>query len=109
MIYCDRIYDLLSQKSGKKVKMECYIDPSSQQVVSRFANMTERLIFSTEHYYAVTQEAFKERKSISMRLTDHEIRKRSHLVVGFTLMNQTAQGPVKEVSKLNFVELCGSE
>lgn len=27
MIYCDRIYDLLSTKSGKKVKKEHYIDP----------------------------------------------------------------------------------
>lgn len=26
MIYCDRVYDLLSQKSGKKVKKEHYID-----------------------------------------------------------------------------------
>ena len=27
MIYCDRVYDLLSTKSGKKVKKEHYIDP----------------------------------------------------------------------------------
>ena len=27
MIYCDRVYDLLASKSGKKVKREQYIDP----------------------------------------------------------------------------------
>jgi hypothetical protein len=48
MIYCDKIYDLLSNKSGKKVSKEHYIDPVSQQVVSRFVNMTERLILNLE-------------------------------------------------------------
>lgn len=53
MIYCDRVYDLLSLKSGKKVKKECYIDPQSQQVVSKFTNMTERLILNLESYYSM--------------------------------------------------------
>ena len=29
MIYCEKIYDLLSNKSGKKVSKEHYIDPVS--------------------------------------------------------------------------------
>ena len=53
MIYCDRIYDLLSQKSGKKVKKESYIDQNSQQVVSKFVNMTERVVLNLEQYYAL--------------------------------------------------------
>ena len=52
MIYCDRIYDLLSTKSAKKVKREHYIDPQSQQVVSKFVNMTEKLVLNLEQYYA---------------------------------------------------------
>ena len=53
MIYCDRIYDLLSNKSAKKVKKEHYIDPQSLQVVSKFVNMTERLVLNLEQYYAL--------------------------------------------------------
>lgn len=49
MIFCDRIYDLLSAKSAKKnVKIEHYIDQSSQQVVTKFSNMTEKIILSLE-------------------------------------------------------------
>lgn len=86
MIYCDRIYDLLSTKSGKKVKRESYIDPASQQVVTKFVNMTERLVFNLENYYTMVQDAFKERKVISVKLTDHEVRKRSHLVISLALV-----------------------
>ena len=49
MIYCDKIYDLLCTKSAKKnVKIEHYIDPSSAQVVSKFTNMTEKLVLNLE-------------------------------------------------------------
>jgi hypothetical protein len=34
------------------------------------------------------QEAFKERKSISVKMQDHDIRKRSHLVVSLSLVTQ---------------------
>ena len=90
MIYCDRIYDLLSSKSAKKVKREHYIDPSSQQVVSKFVNMTEKIVLNLEQYYSLVQDAFKERKSISMKLSDHDIRKRSHLVISLALLTQGA-------------------
>ena len=54
MIYCDRIFDLLSTKSAKKsVKVEHYIDQGSQQVVTKFSNMTEKLVLSLEQYYAL--------------------------------------------------------
>ena len=46
---------------------------------------------------------------ISVKLTDHEIRKRSHLVISLALITQTPEGSVREVSRLNFAELCGSE
>ena len=48
MIYCDRIYDLLSNKQNKKVKMEHYIDKNSQQVVAKFVNMSERILLNSE-------------------------------------------------------------
>jgi len=45
-----------------------------------------------------------------MRLTDHDIRKRSHLVISLSLVTQTNDGgQVREISRLNFTELCGSE
>lgn len=86
MVYCDKIYDLLTQRPGTRVKLEHYIDPQSQQVVAKFTNMSERIVLTLEHYYAIVQDAFKERRAISMKLTDHDIRKRSHLVIAFTLV-----------------------
>lgn len=71
--------------------------------------MTERLVLNLESYYSMVQDAFKERKVISVKLTDHEIRKRSHLVISLALITQTPEGSVREVSRLNFAELCGSE
>jgi len=111
LIYCDRIFDLLSAKSSKKnVKLEHYIDQATSQVVTKFSNMTEKLVLSLEQYYAVIQDAFRERKTVSMRLTDHEIRKRSHLVISLGLVTQSKEGgPMREISRLNFAELCGSE
>lgn len=85
MIYCDRIFDLLGQ-SQHKVRLEQYIDRQSQQVVSRFVNISEKLILNLEQYYSAMQQAFKERKSISVKLQDHEIRKRSHLIVSLSLV-----------------------
>ena len=56
------------------------------------------------------QDAFKERKTISMKLTDHDIRKRSHLVISLGLTSQNRfDGSLREISRLNFTELCGSE
>jgi hypothetical protein len=54
------------------------------------------------------QDAFKERRTFSSKLTDHDIRKRSHLVVQFTLVRRLPIG-FQELSQLNFVELAGSE
>ena len=50
--------------------------------------MTERVVLNLEQYYVLVQDAFKERKSISMKLTDHDIRKRSHLVISMGLVAQ---------------------
>ena len=71
--------------------------------------MSEKVVLTLEHYYAIVQDAFKERRTLSMKLTDHDIRKRSHLVIGLTLVQQSSTGHMREVSKLNFTELCGSE
>ena len=54
--------------------------------MAKFTNMSERVVLTLEHYYAIVQDAFKERRSISMKLTDHDIRLRSHLVIAFTLV-----------------------
>ena len=71
--------------------------------------MTEKLVLNLEQYYVLIQDAFKERKTISVKLTDHEIRKRSHLIVSLGLVTQGADGNLRELSRLNFTELCGSE
>ena len=78
-------------------------------MVAKFSNMSEKVVLTLEHYYAIVQDAFKERRSLSMKLTDHDIRKRSHLVIGLTLVQQSSTGHMREVSKLNITELCGSE
>ena len=45
-----------------------------------------------------------------MKLTDHDIRKRSHLVISLGLTSQSRNdGSLREISRLNFTELCGSE
>jgi len=44
-----------------------------------------------------------------MKLTDHDIRKRSHLIISLGLVTQNSDGQLREVSRLNFTELCGSE
>lgn len=54
--------------------------------MTKFVNMTEKLVLNLEQYYVLIQDAFKERKTISVKLTDHEIRKRSHLVVSLGLV-----------------------
>lgn len=83
--------------------------------MSRFVNLSEKLIMTLEQFYSAMQEAFKERKTISVKLQDHDIRKRSHLVVSLSLVTQhqnwSSQTPctVNEISRLNFVELSGSE
>jgi len=41
-------------------------------------------------------------------LQDQELRNKSHLIVGLTLLRRSS-GRVQEISKLNFVELAGSE
>lgn len=72
--------------------------------------MTERVVLNLEQYYGYIQDAFKERKTISMKLTDHDIRKRSHLVISLGLVSQSADNSgMREISRLNFTELCGSE
>ena len=71
--------------------------------------MSEKVVLTLEHYYAIVQDAFKQRRALSIKLTDHDIRKRSHLVLGLTLVKQSPSGAMREISKLNFTELCGSE
>jgi hypothetical protein len=51
MIYCDRIFDLLA-KQQTKIRLEQYLDPVSQAVVTRFANISEKLVLSLEQYYS---------------------------------------------------------
>ena len=79
--------------------------------MSKFVNMTERVVINLEQYYSLIHDAFKERKTISVKLTDHEIRKRSHLVISLSLVSAQhgSEHILREISRLNFTELCGSE
>lgn len=49
--------------------------------------MTERVVLNLEQYYSLVQDGFKERKTVSMKLTDHDIRKRSHLIISLNLVS----------------------
>jgi hypothetical protein len=54
------------------------------------------------------QAAFKERRQLSQRLGDDDIRKRSHFVVTLILYKRVELG-ITQHAQLNFVELAGSE
>ena len=68
-------------QSPKKVKVEHYIDKESQQVVSKMVGLSERIIVTLENYYQAMQDALKERKKHASQFADHELRKRSHMIV----------------------------
>ena len=57
-----------------------------------------------EQFYAIMQEAFKERRVMASRFQDHEIRKRSHLIVELALIRKG-----DTLSRFQFCELTGSE
>ena len=114
MIHCDHIYDLLttgniaSSSKSNHVRVECFVDQKSQEIGSKVIGLHERLITTNDQFHQMMSEAFKERRTYSSRLTDHDIRKRSHLVVQFALVRRLPIG-FQELSILNFVELAGSE
>lgn len=69
-------------------------------------------MFSLEDFYSVLQEAFKNRRIESGKnsmMQESDLRKKSHFVIGLTLMKRNNAKQLVELSKLNFVELCGSE
>ena len=49
--------------------MDHYIDKTSEEVVSKLKNITEKVVFTLEDFYSVLQEAFKNRRieSVSMQ------------------------------------------
>jgi hypothetical protein len=55
------------------------------------------------------QEAFKNRRIESVSMQEQELRKKSHFVVGLTLMKRGSSKKMTEISNINFVELSGSE
>ena len=73
------------------------------------ANITEKVVFTLEDFYSVLQEAFKNRRIESVSLQEQELRKKSHFVIGLTLMKRGSNRRMTEISHLNFVELSGSE
>ena len=78
-------------------------------MVSRLKSVSEKAVFSLEDFYSVLQEAFKNRRIESANLSEQELRKRAHFVIGLTLMKRTQSKRLVEVSTMNFVELTGSE
>ena len=70
--------------------------------------ITEKVLLSLEQYYDMVQEGFEQRKILSKKISDFELQKRSHLVVQLTLVCKRKDG-YDDISKLNFVELAGSE
>ena len=69
-------------------------------MVSRVSNLTERLIINAEDFFAAISDSFKMRKNLSsLRYSDRDLRKKSHFVVGFTLVKQVNE------SQHSFVQL----
>lgn len=51
--------------------------------------MNERLILCPEDFYIALADAFRTRKELSLsEFRDKDIRKKSHFIIGFTLMQQ---------------------
>lgn len=91
------------------MQIDHYIDKESEEVVSKLTNITEKVVFTLEDFYSVLQEAFKNRRIESVSMQEQELRKKSHFIIGLTLMKRSQNKKLSEVSRLNFVELSGSE
>ena len=49
MIHCDNIYDLLSHGyASRRVKLESYLDPQSNEVTSQIVGLKDKLITNVE-------------------------------------------------------------
>ncbi len=68
LIHCDNIYDLL-----QKYNLSNTTKPLSE--------LSLKNLVTLEQFESVVQEALQERKRLSYKMQDHEIRKRSHFVV----------------------------
>lgn len=81
--------------------------------MSHVADLNERLVLCPEDFYIALADAFRCRKEISAsEFKDKDLRKKTHFVISFTLMQQQTNGNQQnfiQVSQLNFVELSGSE
>jgi len=111
-VFVDKVLDLLGgtgSRGAPRVQVEHYIDRDSEEVVSKLKNITEKIVFSLEDFYAVMQEAFKTRRMESAAMQDNDLRKKSHLIVGLTLMRKTPARRMQEISHFTFAELAGSE
>jgi hypothetical protein len=54
--------------------------------------MTERLILSSQDFYSAIADAFRFRKELAInKYGDRELRKKSHFIVGLSLVTQTAK------------------
>jgi hypothetical protein len=57
--------------------------------MSQVMDLNERLILCPEDFYIALADAFRSRKEISLNeFRDKDIRKKTHFVVAFTLMQQ---------------------
>eukprot|EP00347_Sterkiella_histriomuscorum_P021720 403333001 len=112
-IFIDKVLDLLSNNKAPtthKAQVNHFIDKETKEVVSKLSNISEKAIFNLEDFYSVLQEAYKNRRLESVStMNEADFRKKSHFVIGLTLMKRTNSKILTEISKLNFVELCGSE
>ncbi|CDW75105.1 low quality protein: centromere-associated protein e [Stylonychia lemnae] len=112
-IFVDKVLDLLNTSrqalSAQNARVSSYIDNETKEVVSKLANVTEKAIFNLEDFYSVLQEAFKNRRLESVSMQESDLRKKSHFIIGLTLMKRNPQKKLIELAQLNFVELSGSE
>ena len=115
LVYRDQIHDLLINspqspivKQPQNIRVDSQVDKETYQVITKVVGLQERLIISKANFAQLTAEAFKERKSLSQKLGDSDLRMRGHFIVRLTLFKRHETG-VKQHAQLNFVELAGSE
>ena len=56
-------------------------------MISKVVNLNERLVLSTDDFYVAINDSFRYRRELGVnRYYDKEIRKKSHFVIGLTLV-----------------------
>ena len=76
-----------SKERDKGPHLRHYFDQQQNAVMSQVVDLAERLILCPEDFYIALADAFRCRKELSLsEFSDKDIRKKTHFIIGFTLM-----------------------